>query len=139
MSPASKPEAGRSLAAHGRFFAVLAYLLPLLGGIIGLAADRANPFTRSHAQQSIAALLTLVLSFVVWAAVGYLVGLIPLFGPIIAISLFSLIIAMFIFLAVNWLISLLVAMRGRERTIPLANRLAKRLFEKPKSAQKSVS
>lgn len=127
MSPANKSEAARP-AVNERLFAMLAYALPLLGGIIGLAADRANPLTRAHAQQSIAAVLTLALSFVVWAAVGYLVGLIPIVGPIIAISLFSLVIAMFIFLAANWLIGLAVAMRGQERTIPFANRLVKRLF-----------
>ena len=127
MSPANKSEIARP-AVSERLFAMLAYALPLLGGIIGLAADRANPLTRTHAQQSIAAVLTLALSFVVWAAVGYLVGLIPIVGPIIAISLFSLVIAMFIFLAANWLIGLAVAMRGQERTIPFANRLVKRLF-----------
>ena len=127
MSPANKSEAARP-AVNERLFAMLAYALPLLGGIIGLAADRANPLTRTHAQQSIAAILTLALSFVVWAAVGYLVGLIPIVGPIVAISLFSLVIAMFIFLAANWLIGLAVAMRGQERTIPFANRLVKRLF-----------
>lgn len=127
MSPANKSEAARP-AVNERLFAMLAYALPLLGGIIGLAADRANPLTRTHAQQSIAAILTLVLSFVVWAAVGYLVGLIPIVGPIVAISLFSLVIAMFIFLAANWIIGLAVAMRGQERTIPFANRLVKRLF-----------
>lgn len=127
MSPANKSEIARP-AVNERLFAMLAYALPLLGGIIGLAVDRANPLTRAHAQQSIAAVLTLALSFVVWGVVGYLVGLIPIVGPIIAISLFSLVIAMFIFLAANWLIGLAVAMRGQERTIPFANRLVKRLF-----------
>lgn len=135
MSPANKREESQSLATHRRLFAMLAYILPLVGGIIGLAADRANPLTRIHAQQSIAAVLVMILSFIVWVVVGYLVGLIPIAGPIIAVSLFSLVIAMFIFLVMNWIISLAVAMRGQERTIPFANRLVKRLFGKPKSAE----
>ena len=114
--------------SDGRAFAALAYIVPLLGGIIALIADGRNHLTRVHAQQSIAALLTLVLSFIVWGAVGYIIGLVPLVGPIITISLFSLVIAMAVFLVVNWLISFLRALRGEERTIPVANRLAVRVF-----------
>ncbi len=116
-----KPEA--------RHFAVLAYILPVIGGLIGLMADGQNRLTRFHAQQSIAAVLALLLAFLVWAVLGYLISLIPIAGPIVAIALFSLVIAMAIFMAANWLISLAaVALRGGERTIPLANRIAIRLF-----------
>lgn len=117
-----------SRTENGRLYAILAYILPVIGGLVGLAFDRSNPLTRIHAQQSIAAVLTLILSFVVWGVGGFLVALVPIVGPIVAISLFSLVIAMVIFLIVNWFISLLLALRGRERTIPFANRLAKRLF-----------
>ena len=114
---------------HGRLFAVLAYVLPVVGGVIGLLADGANPLTRAHARQSIAAVLTWILAFFAWAVGGYLISLIPIAGPIVAIALFSLVIAMAIFLAANWLVNLaLVALRGEERTIPFANRLAARLF-----------
>ena len=111
-----------------RAFAVLAYLLPLIGGLLGLALDGGNPLTRHHARQSIAAVLTLALGFAAWAALGYLIGLVPIAGPIFALSLFSLVIALAAFLFVNWLASLLLALRGLEREMPLANRLALRLF-----------
>ncbi|MCY3575142.1 MAG: hypothetical protein OXG92_15215 [Chloroflexi bacterium] len=109
-------------------FAVLAYALPLLGGLLGLAIDRGNSLTRVHATQSIGALLTMALSLLVWAVAGYLLALVPVIGPIFSISLFSLVIAMAIFLAVNWVISLYFALRGEERTIPLADRVTTRLF-----------
>ena len=121
--------------AQGRFFAVLAYILPVLGGIIGLALDGRNPLTRVHARQSIAAVLALILSFLTWAAVGYAIGLIPIMGPILSISLFSLVVAMLIFLTLNWLISLVMALRGRERTIPFANRIVLRLFADARKAK----
>ncbi len=114
--------------SDGRAFAALAYIVPLLGGIIALIADGRNQLTRVHAQQSIAAVFTLVLSLIVWAVVGYIIGLVPLVGPVVTISLFSLVIAVAVFLVVNWLISFLRALRGEERTIPLANRLAIRIF-----------
>ncbi len=111
-----------------RFLAALAYVLPLLGGLLGLAIDRANPLTRLHATQSIGALLTLALSLVVWAAAGFVLAQVPVIGPIFSISLFSMVIAMAIFLAVNWIISLWFALRGEERIIPLANRVTLRVF-----------
>ena len=122
-----------------RHFAVLAYVLPVVGGIIGLIADGGNRLTRVHARQSIGAVLALILSFFLWAAGGYVLSLIPIAGPILAIALFSLVIAMAIFLALNWLISLaVVALRGEERTIPVANRLVIRLFGADADLKKSA-
>ncbi len=124
---------------QARFFAVLAYLLPVIGGVIGLMADGSNPLTRVHARQSIAAVLALILTFFAWAVGGYVLSLIPIAGPILAIALFSLVIAMAIFLALNWLISLaVVALRGEERTIPLANRLVIRFFGSEAALKKSA-
>jgi uncharacterized membrane protein len=122
----------------GRAFAALAYILPVVGGVIGMLADGRNPLTRSHALQSIAAVITLILSFLVWIAVGYVVALVPTLGPIISISLFSLVIAMAVFLAVNWIVSLVVALRGEERTIPIANRIALRLFGSASAETRNV-
>lgn len=113
---------------ESRLFAVLAYILPVIGGLIGLIADGENRLTRAHARQSIGAVLALVLAFFAWAAGGYVLSLIPIAGPILAIALFSLVIATAIFLAANWLISLVTALRGAERAIPFANRIVLRLF-----------
>ena len=129
QSPAPKPEPKTEVEASRRIFAVLAYIVPVLGGIIGLAVDGHNPLTRNHAQQSIATVLALIMSFLLWAVIGYLIGLVPIMGPIVSISLFSLVVAMLIFLAINWIISLLLALRGRERTIPFANKIVGRLFD----------
>jgi len=119
-------------------FAVLAYVLPVIGGVIGLIADGGNSLTRFHARQSIAAVLTLILAFLAWAVGGYIISLIPIAGPILAIALFSLVIAMALFLLANWLISLVMALRGAERTIPIANRVVARLFGSEAAMKKSA-
>lgn len=111
-----------------RRFAALAYILPVVGGLLGLALDGGNPLTRVHARQSISTVIALIITFFVWAAVGYVLSLIPIAGPIVAIALFSLVIAMAAFLAANWLFSFVLALRGEERTIPFANRVALRVF-----------
>ncbi|MCY4020232.1 MAG: hypothetical protein OXG39_12570 [Chloroflexi bacterium] len=129
-----QPEALETVSKAGRFFAVLAYIVPVLGGLVGLALDGRNPLTQNHARQSIAAVVALILSFLLWAVVGYLIGLVPIAGPIVSISLFSLVVAMLIFMAINWIISLLVALRGQERTIPFANRIINRVFADDRKA-----
>ena len=111
-----------------RRFAALAYILPVIGGLLGLALDGGNPLTRVHARQSISTVIALIITFFVWAAVGYVLSLVPIAGPIVAIALFSLVIAMAAFLAANWLFSFVMALRGEERTIPFANRVALRVF-----------
>lgn len=138
-SPSPKRQGGRHAAGGEpmRLFAALAYILPVIGGFIGLLADGDNPLTRVHARQSIAAVLTLILAFFVWAVGAYILSLVPIAGPILAIALFSLVLAMAIFLVMNWLISLAMALRGVERTIPIANRIAIRLFGSEPSLKKS--
>ncbi|MCY4071551.1 MAG: hypothetical protein OXG60_09630 [Chloroflexi bacterium] len=135
QSPLPERAPQSEVEASKRIFAVLAYIVPVLGGIIGLAVDRNNPLTRNHAQQSIATVLALIMSFLLWAVIGYVIGLVPIMGPIVSISLFSLVVAMLIFLAINWIISLVVALRGRERTIPFANKIVGRLFGDDRQAK----
>lgn len=123
---------------ENRVFAVLAYVLPVLGGVIGLLVDGRNPLTRNHARQSIATIITLILSFIVWAVAGYLIAMIPAFGPIFSIALFTLVIALALFLFANWIINLVIALRGLERTIPFANRLVLRLFSSDDAPEPSA-
>lgn len=62
---------------EGRLLAILSYILPVIGGIIGLATNRDNTLTRVHAQQSIGAVLTLIVGFIVWALSAYIVAIVP--------------------------------------------------------------
>jgi len=113
--------------ASRRVFAVLAYVLPVAGGLLGLLLDGRNPLTRSHAQQSLAAVLSLILGFFTWVLAGYIIAFVPGIGPLLAIGLFSLPLALAFFIGLNWLLSLLRALRGEPRTIPIANWLVQRL------------
>ncbi len=115
-------------AERNRAFAALAYLVPLVGGLLALLLDGRSSFTRAHAQQSIGAALALALGFLAWAVFGYALALLPYVGPIAAVALFSLVIALTAFLIANWIVGLALALRGVERAIPLANRIVLRLF-----------
>jgi len=111
-----------------RLFAILAYILPVIGGIVGLAVNRDNSLTRTHGQQSIGAVLTMIVTFFTWVVVAFFIALVPSVGPIISIALFGLVIAIDIFIVINWIISFVFAMRGKERVIPLSNRLVVRIL-----------
>lgn len=128
-SPPTRQGGLQAAIGESRKFALLAYILPVIGGLAGLALDGGNRLTRVHARQSIATVIALIVTFFVWAAVGYALSLIPIAGPIVAIALFSLVIAMAAFLAANWVVGFVTAMRGEERTIPIASRVARRLFD----------
>ena len=93
MSPQPKPN---KTNANGRIFAIIAYLLPVIGGIIGLASNRDNPLTRNHAQQSIGAVLTLIVGFFTWAVMAYLIALIPAIRPAVIVLTYILIVVGFL-------------------------------------------
>ena len=81
---------------EGRLLAILSYILPVIGGIIGLATNRDNTLTRVHAQQSIGAVLTLLASFVIWGISAYIVAIVPAIREIIVALTFALILVGFL-------------------------------------------
>ena len=81
---------------NGRILAIIAYIIPVIGGIIGLATNRDNSLTRNHAQQTIGAVITLIVSLIVWAITAYVIAVIPVFRPIIVAVTYILIVLGFI-------------------------------------------
>jgi uncharacterized membrane protein len=122
MSQKQKPD------NNGRLFAILAYIVPVIGGIIGIVVNGDNALTRKHSQQTIGAILTMVVTFLIWVIVGFIIALIPFVGPIAAVCLFALVIAYYILLGVSWIVGLIHAIQGRDMEFPIASRLTKRIF-----------
>lgn len=81
----------------GRAFATLAYILPLIGGIVGLAVNRENALTRNHAQQSIGAILSVVVGVFIWAIIGYIIVLVPAIRPVVVALTYGLVILVAVF------------------------------------------
>lgn len=113
---------------NGRLFAILAYIVPVIGGIIGIVVNGDNALTRKHSQQTIGAILTMVVAFLIWVIVGFIIALIPFVGPIATVCLFALIIAYYILLGVSWIVGLIYAIQGRDMEFPIASRMTKRIF-----------
>lgn len=77
---------------NGQLFAILAYILPVVGGIIGLAVNKDNALTRTHAYQSIGAVLSLILTFVTWVIVAYAIAIMPSIRSLVVLLTYALVV-----------------------------------------------
>ncbi len=112
---------------RSRIDAFLSYLLILVGSLYILIFQRRDNFARYHANQALGLILFSVGLFVGWALIGWLVILIPLVGPVLAVSFFALVIGGWIFVVVAWLIGMINALNGVVAPLPLIGRWAEGL------------
>lgn len=110
-----------------RYLAFLAYLLSFIGGLYVLFFHREKEFARYHAKQSLGLAITAIGVPVVWGLIAWVVSWIPLVGPIIAASLFSLVILAYLALLVFWLVGMVYALRAARRPLPVIGEWAQRL------------
>ena len=107
--------------------AVLAYLLLVVGWLYVLLLRREDRLATFHVRQSIGLVLLAIAGPLIWAVVGWLWSLIPSVGPLIAIALFSFVIALYIVLAIAWVVGLIYALQAREQPLPIVGAWANRL------------
>lgn len=104
-TPGHVPEAQTSIVEDGKTIAIIAYIT-VIGLVIALVMnqEKKNSFARFHIRQSLGIMLTgLVTSVLSW---------IPILGWILAPLIF-------IFLFILWIMGLMNAVSGREKTVPL--------------------
>ncbi len=97
-----------------RVLAFLSYLLPFVGSIVAIAADRKNIFALYHACQALAMFLAAVLLPVAWLVVAWLAAWVPLAGPTFSAASFALVIVGYVALAFIWLSGLVNALRSEQ-------------------------
>lgn len=108
-----------------RISAAISYI-PVIGWLYVLLAQRQDPFARFHLRQSIGLILGMILVFVVWIVGAWVLAWVP-YLDVIAVALFSLVIAAWIAGIIAWLVGIINALRGRMDAVPLFSGLAKRL------------
>ncbi|NWG20287.1 MAG: hypothetical protein HXY39_08145 [Chloroflexi bacterium] len=111
-----------------RTAAFLAYALSLVGALYVVASRRRDEFALYHACQSLAIVAGMVLAPLLWVVVAWIVTWLPSVGPMVAMALFSLVIAAFIALAFSWLLGMIAALRGKTQAALLVGQLGRRLF-----------
>jgi len=114
------------VSRSSRYRAFLAYLLSLPGALFVLLTRRDDPFAIYHARQSLAIAIAAIVTPLAWAVVAWPLAWIPYVGPVIGVSLFGLVIAAYIGLAVSWIAGMVFALRGLARPVPLVGARATR-------------
>lgn len=111
-----------------RHLAFLSYLLSVPGWLYVFLFRREDDFVVYHAKQSMMLTIVAIGAPVVWGLVAWLVVLfVPLLGPITAAALFSLVILLYVFLAVAWVIGMVRAWRTDRKPLPVVGNWAERI------------
>jgi len=108
-----------------RISALIAYI-PVIGWIYVFFFQHKSPFAVFHLRQSLGLVLTLLAVFVAWVVSAWIMTWIP-FLDVIAVALFTLVIAAVLVLGVSWLFGIANALRGRMVELPLIGGFSKRL------------
>jgi uncharacterized membrane protein len=110
-----------------RTLAFLAYLLTVPGWLYVLLFRRKDQFAVFHAKQS--AVLTLVAIGVplAWLIVSWILSWIPLVGFILAVALFSLVMAAYAVLIVDWIIGMVFSLQLKYTPLPVVGGWAKQI------------
>jgi uncharacterized membrane protein len=104
--------------------AFLAYLLLVFGWLYVFLFHRDNRLAVHHAKQSIVLTVTAVCAPVIWAVIVWVISWVP-YGFLIASSTFSLVIAIYVVLTVDWIIGMVYALRAQIKPVPIVGGLAK--------------
>ncbi len=110
---------------RSRVSAFVAYLIPVLGWLWVLLAERKNGFAVYHLKQAVNLAVSVVGVSVAWVVAGWALAWIP-YGFVISIALFALIIPAFVLAFVFWIMGMINALRGRFAPLPLVGGLVSR-------------
>lgn len=107
-------------------FAVIAYLFSIPGALIVYIIRRNDPFCVHHARQALAIGLAAVAAPLAWILISWILLWIPTFGVVIGLSLYALLIAIFVTLFVITVIGIIYALLGLQKPVPLIGEWAAR-------------
>lgn len=109
-----------------RVLAVVDYLLPVVGWVYVYLFHRKDALAVFHLRQSIGLFLFLGGTVVLWAVVAWVLAWIPLMA-VLAVALFALVIASWIFGFIVWVLGLINAVSNRLKPLPGVGNWADRL------------
>ncbi len=107
------------MSEPNKILAFLAYLLTVPGWLYVLLFRRDDKFAVFHAKQSAVLTLVAVGAPLAWMAAGWILSWIPLVGFTLAIALFSLVIAIYAVLIVDWIVGMVFALQLKRTPLPV--------------------
>ena len=106
------------MSSTSRVFAFIAYLLLAIGWLVVMLVRRNDSFAVYHARQSLRLTLVAIALPLAWVVLGYIVTIVPLAGPFVAVTAFTLVLAGYFALVIAWGAGLINAARGRSAAPP---------------------
>jgi uncharacterized membrane protein len=110
-----------------KYFALLAYLLNIVGALYILLARRKDQFAVCHAKQSLGITILAIAVFIAWVVIGWIIAWIPYLGFIFAMALFTLVIAAYLVLIIGYIIGMMYALDDKMQPVPIVGELVSRL------------
>ena len=111
-----------------KHLAFLAYLLSIPGWFYVLLFRRNDKFAVYHARQSMTLTIFALAAPAAWAVVAWVLTWIPLAGSFVGVTLFSLVIAAYVFLGVAWILGMVYALQAKMKPLPVIGGWAERLL-----------
>jgi uncharacterized membrane protein len=109
-----------------RLFAVLVYILPIIGWLFVYLFQRKNALAIYHLRQAIGLFLVLVGILIGWLVIAWIVVWIPYLGTLSA-ALFTIVMAAYFFGFVAWVLGIINVLRNRMTPLPWFGRWANHL------------
>ncbi len=111
-----------------KYIAFLAYFIPVVGWLYVLLFRRKSGFATYHAKQSLALTLLALGSLVVWAIAAWAFAWLPLVGPIMSVILFTMVMVVYMIVAIDWVVGMVYALQTRLEPIPFIGGWVERTF-----------
>ncbi len=113
------------MSEPNKILAFLAYLLTVPGWLYVLLFRRDDKFAVFHAKQSAVLTIAAIGVPLIWMVVGWILSWIPSVGFTLAIALFSLVIAAYAVLVVDWIIGMVFALQLKRAPLPVVGSWAR--------------
>ena len=108
-----------------RISALIAYI-PVIGWLYVFFLQRKSELAVFHLRQSLGLVLGALGVFVGWVVLAWIMAWVP-YLDVIAVALFTLVIATAILVVIFWLVGIINALRGRMAQLPFFGGLADKL------------
>lgn len=113
------------MSEHSPIPALIAYI-PVVGWLYVYLLQRKNRLAVFHLRQSVGLFLFLVGILAGWAIIAYVIAFIP-YMAVFSVTLFTIVIAGYIFGVVAWVTGILNALKSKSTPLPLFGQWANRL------------
>ena len=107
------------MSEPNKTLAFLTYLLIIPGWLYVLLFRREDRFAVFHAKQSAVLTLAAIGVPLAWLVVSWIISWIPLVGFILAVASFSLVMAAYAVLIVDWVVGMVFALQLKRQPLPV--------------------